>query len=510
MLIVRSNVSAQTKASLFDHSPLTAGLTEVIDFQGIWEDDRGYRHVVPANYFDRKRLFLAKTFDIPNYEALQDTVYIYFEAVAWSSEIFLNGFLLKVTEDPFAEHLLPIRKDLLQPNTNRLTVEMRTDGAAYEWYPERFLGIFRQVSLLQADTTGNSVNFPEILDHAPRAAMIAPWSEGGGYLDDTTVLRMASQGLFSFPYEIPLVFPFKPSNKAMQYLARKGLKVLASAAHADSIAAYNQFPFSGELGNWNITFWRDLEMRPTSHYDHFQSVAGLGKPPIKDADRTALLICLLIPLLSLLAVKMAAPRVYSNMAEFITKNKIYLELIVNNKFLKTEQRWLINLVRLILTGSSVALYLYYIELTGDTRILNFFSERSILGSALGNEEIGLYTLFWKVTGIVIVLNFLKYIFLDAIGRIFRAYNLAVSVQNLDVFAAFPLNILLLAPATFIFFLDANMGWIMMYVWLSIFGLYGIRRVNLIYVGLGRLYPVSVSLKILYICTLEILPWVLLI
>lgn len=501
---------AQQSNAHFDPSPLTAGLTEVIDFHGIWEDEVGNQHVVPLNYFDREQLFLAKTFDIPNYDQLQDTVYLYVEAVAWSSEIFLNGLLLKVTEDPFAEHLLPIRKQLLNAKSNRLTIDMSTKGAAFEWYPERFVGVFRQISLLQADSLNWSPRFPVVLAHAASAGFIAPWSVDNAYLADTAIIQFSTEGLFSYPHSSPLVFPFRPSNRGLLWLAEKGFQIVASPSDVDSIAAYNYYPFSSDFENWDLGFWRDAKMRPRASYGKFQSMSKLGKPPIKAADRMALLIFLLIPVLSLLVIKIVAPRAYGNMAEYITKPNIYLELVANNKFLKTEQRWLMNIVRMILTASAIGLFLYYLDLSGNTDILSFLTEKSILEQAITAEGLSLYLLLLKTFGIIFGLNMAKYVFLGVVGRIFRTYNISSAVQNLDVFGAYPVNILPLIPATFIFFLDAEIGTVIMYFWIGLFVLYGCRRVYLVYAGLGRLYTISASLKILYICTLEILPWILLI
>ena len=509
-LLLGGGLFAQESDDHFYPSPLTAGLSEVIDLQGVWEDEVGYKHIVPLNYFDREHLFLAKTFDIPSFDALQDTVYLYVEAVAWSSEIFLNGYLLKVTEDPFAEHLLPIRKQLLNPKSNRLTIEMSTKGAAFRWYPARFVGIFRQISLLQADSLSLSPRFPEVLKSAPRAGMVAAWSSKNGYLSDSIPIQASTEGLFSFPFATPIVFPFRPSNQSLHWLAKKGFKTVSTASAVDSLAAYNYYPFAGELGNWNLGFWRDENMRPRADYGTFQGLNMLGKPPIKPVDRTALLIFLLVPVLSLLIIKIVAPRAYGNMAEYVTKTNIYLELVANNKFLKAEQRWLMNIVRMILTASAVALFLYYVELSGNKHILNFFSGQSILGSVLATEDLSLYELLLKTLGIIVGLNMIKYVFLNGIGRIFRAYNMSSAVQNLDVFGSYPLNILPLVPASFIFFLDSEIGWVIMYIWLGLFVLYSCRRVYLVYAGLGRLFSISVSLKILYICTLEILPWILLI
>jgi hypothetical protein len=90
------------------------------------------------------------------------------------------------------------------------------------------------------------------------------------------------------------------------------------------------------------------------------------------------------------------------------------------------------------------------------------------------------------------------------------HGFSTTIQNLDVFAAFPLVVLPFIPASFIFFLEPHAGKVVMYIWLALFMVYSVRRVYLIYSGLGRLYQISGSLKFLYICTLEILPWLLLI
>mgnify|MGYP000933664447 FL=1 len=86
-------------------SPLTSGLAVVVDLQGIWTDENDNRHVVPFDLFDREEMEIKCSFSLPQFERLQDTLYLYLEAVAWSSEIFLNQKLLAVTEDPFEEHL---------------------------------------------------------------------------------------------------------------------------------------------------------------------------------------------------------------------------------------------------------------------------------------------------------------------------------------------------------------------------------------------------------------------
>lgn len=491
-------------------SPLTSGLGAVMDLQGIWFDAHGNRHLVPFNLFDRDEMELKRNFDLPAYDQLQDTLYLYLEAVAWSSEIFLNERLLAVTEDPFEEHLLPLKKEWLKPGGNLLVIRLSTQGLVFPWYPDRFLGIFRQALILQADDEPFTVRFSETVAKASKAALLAAWEPGRQYLNDTMIVRQLGAGLFAYPYPDPVTFPFRPSNRAQAILAELGWKVLPNPAAADSLAAYNAYPYAQEADHKHLLFWRDGMLRPTSRYDHYQSQASITHPTLLPPDRTALLIFLLVPVLCMVSLKLIAPRAYGSLGEYVTKTKIYLELIADNKFLKAEQRWLMNLLRMVVTAVTVALFLYYVELSGSRAMLNIFATHSLLFRALQGGTVPLWQLFVEALVLVAGLNLMKYFLFNTIGTVFRVFNLSASIQNLDVFASFPLNLVPYLPASFIFFLEPAVGEIVLRVWGLLFLLYGSRRVVLLYNGLSRLYQVSGSLKILYICTLEILPWMVLI
>ncbi|MFN8394657.1 MAG: DUF4271 domain-containing protein [Bacteroidia bacterium] len=491
-------------------SPLTDGLGAVVDLKGIWFDENNYRHIVPFNKFDRDEMALRREFDLPEYNALQDTLYLYLEAVAWSSEIFLNDKLLAVTEDPFKEHLLPIQKSWLKPTGNVLRVRMTTHGLSFPWYPEPFIGIFRQALILQADRQTERVSFPKQVTTARRAAMIASWQPGPQYLDDTTIILKLTSGLFAYPYQDPLAFPFRPSNHAQAIIAAQGWQMLSNPGAADSLAVYNSYPYASATDHKLLRFWRDSQMRPTSNYGHFQTQTAIVSPKLTPPDRTSLVIFLLLPVICMLLLKVAAPKAYGSLGEYITKTKIYLELIADNKFLKGEQRWLMNILRIIVTSVTVSLLLYYVELSESWRMVNIFSTKGLIYRYLAPEDVPLWEIFLVVFGLVAGLNLAKYFLINSIGTVFRLFNLNSSIQNLDVFAAFPLNLAPYIPASFIFFLEPGAGSIVLTIWGFLFVLYGVRRVALLYAGLSRLYAISGSLKILYICTLEILPWLILV
>jgi hypothetical protein len=364
--------------------------------------------------------------------------------------------------------------------------------------------------LLQVDSVPKFPKFPETVSHATNAALFAAWSPENQYLYDTTIVKQLGAGLFSFPHQQPIAFPFRPSNQSLAILAAYGWKVVANPEGADSLAAYNAFHFSTEAAHKNLHFWRDEEMRPTSYYGSYQGHASVNNPELNQPNRAALVLFLLIPVFCMVLLKILAPKAYGSLGEYLTKTKIYLELIADNKFLKVEQRWLMNFLRMILTSVTIALFLYYVELSESWRMLNVFGSHSILYTTLYGSMMPLWQIFVWTLAVVISLNLAKYFIINGIGTIFRVFSLGPSIQNLDVFAAFPSNLVPFLPASFIFFLDPLAGAIILRVWAILFFLYGARRVWLMYSGLGRLYQISGSLKILYICTLEILPWVILI
>jgi hypothetical protein len=508
LLLVGGRVKAQGIA--YYPSPLTSGLAVVVDLQGIWTDENNNRHVVPFSRFDRDEMEIKCSFNLPQFERLQDTLYLYLEAVAWTSEIFLGKKLLAVTEDPFEEHLFALKKEWLTPENNLLTIHLSTKGLTFPWYPERFVGLFRQTLILQADSFPVSVRFPETVNAAPKAALIAPWSADSDYLNDTAIVKRMASGLFAYPFPDPIAFPFRPSNRAQAIIARLGLKVLPNFQTADSLAIYNYYPYASKADHKSLKFWRDSKLRPTSNYGKFQSQHSISSPELIPPDRVSLLIFLFIPVVCMIVLKLVAPRAYGSLGEYVTKTKIYLELIADNKFLKVEQRWLMNLLRMLVTSVTVALFLYYVELSESWSILNLFTTRSIIYRTLAGASQPLWQLFLEAFGLIVALNLIKYFIFNSIGTVFRVFNLSASIQNLDVFAAFPLNLIPYLPASFIFFLDPAPGAIVLRIWGVLFLLYGTRRVWLLYSGIGRLYQISGSLKILYICTLEILPWLILI
>jgi hypothetical protein len=118
-------------------------------------------------------------------------------------------------------------------------------------------------------------------------------------------------------------------------------------------------------------------------------------------------------------------------------------------------------------------------------------------------------LFLQVFAVVGGLSILKYFLLGFIATVYRVHSFSPTIQNLDIYASFPLNLLPVVPGAAIFFMNAEQGAILLVVWYCLMAIHWLRRIYLMSFGLSRLFPLSLSLKILYICTLEISPWIFL-
>jgi hypothetical protein len=339
--------------------------------------------------------------------------------------------------------------------------------------------------------------------------VLAPWTKAKGYLQDTLAINSLLDGFFSVPTGAVVYFPFRPSSQAMALAAKYGARIVPVGVMPDSLGFYNAYPVNHNHQSLLTPFWRKEDQRPASDYGRYLGEAEVKASHVMPLDKLALLIFLLLPVVIMLLLKLFLPRIFAALPEYITRSNIYMELIVSSKFLKEEQRLVMNLVRIVFFSTTLSLYLYYLSVTGGWERLNVLSANSLLYQVFSGTNYSLYVIFLQIFGVTLGLTILKYFILNLTASVYRLHNLGSVVQNLDVFASFPVNLLPMIPGAVIFFLDAQQGSIGLTIWYVLMVIYIVRRIVLTYSGLGRLFQLSTSLKILHICTLEISPWIFL-
>lgn len=492
----------------FQPSLLTAGLEPVEDLSGYWyTEDKEELITVPFTD-ERSRLNLVKALQTKDGPRLPDSLYLYFEGIAWQAEIYVNGSLIAITRDPFGEHLYLLPTGLFTSGENLLTVRLRKSGPNITLYPEKFLGIYRSCYLLAPGKRQTLPPRQQRIDKAEKVLVYAPWSPKLGYLEDTAGFSRLTDEVLQEGYAA-LYYAFEPSVSYQHIAARKGIQRIQSLEGCDSVAFLNTYPIWVQHPSAHPWFWLEGE-GSGPHFGEFQSFrkakTGFYQPP----ERIFLLIFLIIPLLGLVLLKFVGPKTWSFLLDFLIKVKFFFDLIRNGKFLKNMSSILINFYGLILGAVCISIFLYFLQCTGRIETLNILSPESLLYRIMLIRDFALPELFFGTLIFLMLLAGIKLMLGALFSLLYGINGLLPAVQNLEIISTFPVNILLLLPTGALFFIQPELAWISAITWQIIFLIIVLRKIITQFAGLTYIFQFPVSLKILYICALEIMPWVLLV
>lgn len=509
LLLLAGFCGGSSWAQSFEQGELTTGMQELENLSGYWyTEDREELRQIPFTE-EENQLNLVKPIKTRPSSRLPDTLYLYFEGVAWRAEIYLNDRLLAITKDPFQEYLFPIPQSLLNTGENLLVVRMKQEGPSIDFYPDKFIGIYRPCYLLAPTGTYGPVVKQKVQESASKVLIYAPWSPETGFLPDTGTFSQALDTAIALGSQY-VHYAFEPPSSYKRLAAKKGIIRVESLAKCDSVAFLNTYPILGLPRNVHPWFWLDEKGERSEVAGTYQSWKkakfGLAESP----NRVFLLIFLLVPLLGLVLLKFVGPKTWSFLLDYLIKVKFFLDLIRNGKFLKNLSSILINLYGLILMAVCISIFLYFLQASGRIETLNILSAESLLFRIMLNGGFSLPELFLGALVFLVVLAGLKSSISYTFSLLYGINTLTPTLQNLEIISTFPLNILLMLPTGALFFIQPELAWASAIVWQILFLIILLRKVITQYAGLSYIFQFSATLKILYICGLEIMPWVLLV
>lgn len=483
--------------------PETQGLEPLQSLSGTWLDEEFHLCQVPFWDSTAAPHLLSRRFTLSPQPA--EPLWLAFEGVAWNASITLNGRLLCLISDPFAFTLVPLDPSwLTTEGSNLLEVEMNAEGPLREWYPERFTGIFRPVWLLHGPLRAGPA--PQALP-ADKVLVLAAWSELHGPMDDSLRFeQMLGEIAASGQHAVVPAFAF--SSQQLAQLGAHHLSLAAPPDEWDQLAFYNYWPARRASLHSATPFWT-VAGRRSQFFGHYVPMERLQRAPAQPLNHLAVFFFIALPVLGMALMRAASERIYDSLIQFLTKPKIFLEMITSSKFMGQWESWLMNLFRIALSALFTALVLYYVTLYHQWGRVNLLSSESLVYQFLSSGYASLYYLFLMAMLWLVVINLVKHLVLSFAGQVFRGGTLNSTVVSLDIFASFPLNLLMLVPAVFLFFADAGWEVVPVVTLCGLYGLFVLRRLVTLYQGLGRVAGVSGSAKILYICAFEILPWLIL-
>ena len=79
---------------------------------------------------------------------IQDSLFLYFEGLAWTAELLLDQAYIGVNEKPFEPWLVPLSSQMfIADQSYRLYIRLQK-GTPFEWAPKQFLGMLQAPYLL--------------------------------------------------------------------------------------------------------------------------------------------------------------------------------------------------------------------------------------------------------------------------------------------------------------------------------------------------------------------------
>lgn len=482
------------------------GTQPLVDLNGRWVNFSGKPGATPFIDFKTRKLNLFQVFDLPLYQELPDSLELLIEGPGQSGEIWLNDRLLDIIEKPLETYLIPLHKSWLKGKRDTVSLKLSDRGESTPYLPMDFVGVSGNVAIYPRGRAPR-MDLPVAVT-ADTVMALAWWPYSGKFSKRSLEFRVALNEIRQNGID-KLYFTIPPGAEGREIARSMGFSEVKSLEGIEALAFYRAYP----VGKWarfaNLPWWRTDAGETTSAYGQFISADEIFLQKEETPNRPALLILLLIPWVGLLILKLGAPRAFSSLGEYLVKTKIQIDLIGQVKFLKPGQSLLMTIFRLALLSIILSVYLYYFEIHGNWDSLNLISDNSLLYQFTYLKNIPLGFLFlYSFLGFG-VLNLLKYFFLGVLGWVYRIQGLSPMIRELDILSSFPVILALALPPAFLFFSGIGARDAVLIVWQVLIIIYFLRRWFLVYFGLSQLFSFSSHIKFLYICALEILPWVIL-
>lgn len=483
-----------TDTTLADTLPFTPQLLD-----GRWTCgalDQSFR--VPFQLTSERVLTFSYDFDWP--PRAPDTLYMYWEGVAWEAELALDEYYLGIQRQAFQPWEVWVARDWVKDSSRLwLTLQPGSGRAPVRWEQ---LGIFRPITLRSSALPSSLAALPEA-DPSQPVGLVAPYFREHGLVFDSLramqlLLPLRQEGIRQ------VAFWYGPSLRLRSLCESLGLKAVQLHPAVERVGLINWYPRPAAADQQRLPFWLDERGYRTPHYGRWVAWPTLrpGLPP--EQDRLGLGWLLLLPLLGLFLIKLLGSPFFAALGQLLSSPSMFLESNFSSAALGGGVLAALTLVRLLVSSSLVALLMYALHWQQAWAWLETGNEMAWLHQVAGEYE-SLGGLWLLALGLVVGLEVIKLATWLLLGQAFGLRGFTGAMLSLDVVRHFPLLLLLpLAVALWLFWGDGQ-AWIPLGSLLLLLLIYGGRKIYVGYIGLDRGPSFSLGLKVLYICTLDLAP-----
>lgn len=478
----------------------TRHLKEFKNLNGIWRSPSDEMYRVPFVEDEKKQLTLRKEFFLKQKPV--DSLYLYFEGISWESEIYLNGKLLTIYNQPFQDLLIAIPPELFNIQWNWIEVHLKVyPHQTDEWWTIPFLGIYKSVFLLQKD---NKIKpfIQSAYSKVDSVLIYFPFSINYKYnisekelVKDLELMKaMKVKGIY---------IPYYVTPKIKKLINKYNIYLVDNYEDAKYVAIYRSHSETNVY-----PFWFKSDLQKTNFYGNYTAIRNTELfKTVSEISKPLMVFWGILVLVLLMVYRFTNYENYKNL--WLLFPSIRQMQAITNDF------HLINaislkyffVVRVIVKALIISLFIHQLHLTDNIKLLNFWHKNNLIYSF--SKEYGesfLWSFVW-VSIFLSVFNGLKIMIWQFVEWVYHLRDYRNKNMIIEIYGEMPF-LLYAYWGLMALMLVGGYGWLWIFV-LSIVLTITKKQYYLI-TQYNLNYKIPFSVIFFYLCGFELLPWLLLI
>lgn len=478
-----------------------------LDLSNFWEGEDGGNYscpILPETSF--AEFTLHRRFFMP--DSLPDNLMLWVGRYAWEMEVVLNDRFLGIGRAPFHELFMPLEKEWLRTGENQMSIRL-IYVEDYPYCPLPMLGIWGGVGIIGSDRWADfkAPELPVASTTNDTVALLAPFYGREGHDFDEQIAARILLPLLKKNIN-KVYFWFEPDRQFLAMCKRMGLKRIFNLRENQAVCAINYYPYQPAVHGKTYRFWLDSLGHRTQYYGEFEGWNTHRVKEILPQNHIWFAFFTLLPFLSLALIKLASPAFFASMASSWLGGMGRNESSGENLYSSNVLNLMLNFLRVLSHGAFLALGFFFLQHLNLWNLTSRVFSQESLFTLIFNGNDSLSNLYLKLLSILTIWQGMKWTALWMVGRVFRQKQMPGKGFSFEVVSDFPMVLFLSLPWLIGLYTVEEGGEEMIRGILIFIGIFILRKLILMYAELSRTFNFSSAMKVLYICTLNVLPYLI--
>ncbi|MEM6346232.1 MAG: DUF4271 domain-containing protein [Bacteroidota bacterium] len=437
-----------------------------------------------------------------------DSLFLWFDGLTWESEYMIGDAYLGMSTQAFGTSFIAIPPQLIRLGEWNELVVILSLGESMTWHPSPFLAMLEAPLLLNRQQLEQAKKQPlKEVSTADTIAIVAPYYRAHAYKFNLFEAVRNLQAVIDANIQY-VHFAFPPDRQLQLLCGKLGLIEVTHLEDTSQLCLINAYPFAARDFPTPARFWLDQKANRTNHYGDIWPLNSRSViNPAKVDYPIGLIFMILFPLLSMFLLKLLNPGYFSSQLGFLSNPKMHLSTSLDATGSNTGLLGILMILKGINLSILISLLVYYVLRENEWEQLNIIRDWSLLNVWFYGSK-SLWQIFVRSTELSLIWFGLKYLFLVVLGRGFGIKGLVEGIMSIEIAASFPLILFMSLPVGLIQFMDTLWGGWLLSIFLLLALIYLIRRAYIFFLGLQRLFSFSSAVNFLYICALNLIPYLI--